>query len=429
MLLKNIAIINEDFLLEENCNVGIKNGKIDYIGKEMPKESYGEVYEGNNRLAIPAFTNAHAHTPMTLLRGYGENMGLQDWLFQKIFPFEAHLTEEAVYYGTLLGIGEMFRGGTVAATDMYMKGITIIKAFGESGGKVNLSNGTTCFDESSYFDTKDYREFDSLFHDFHMAENGRIRIDASIHGEYTSSPKVVREVAEYAKKCGVRVHLHLSETETEHEECKQRHNGQTPTQYFNDLGLFDVPATAAHCVWVEDDDMDILAEKKVVVGHCPVSNLKLASGVANVPKLLEKGVSVALGTDGVSSNNNLSMIEEMKVFALIHKGMQKNPTVITPKEVFFAATQGGAKSQGREDCGVIKTGNCADIAILRTDVPHMLPKEHLLNHLIYSAGNQDVVATICDGTLVYKDGEWLTIDMEKVMAEVEKHYHAIKQQV
>lgn len=428
MLLKDISLINSSFQLEEHRYVEIEGDKIKSITCDCPKEYQGEVVEGKNKLLMPAFYNSHAHTPMTLLRGYGENMNLQDWLFKKIFPFEAHLTPEAVYAASLLGIAEMFRSGTVASTDMYVPGDSIAEAFLTAGAKINLSIGTTCFDDSSFYDIKDYNINEMLFKKYHGAGEGRIQIDMSIHGEYTSTPKVVEEVAQYAKEKNCRMQAHVSETESEHNECINRH-GQTPAAYLASLGLFDVPATAAHCVWVTDDDLAILKEKDVTVAHCPVSNLKLASGVANIPKMLAQGVKVALGTDGAASNNSLSMIDEMRVMALIHKGVQRDPLAITTEQALFMATRSGALSQGRTDCGLIQEGMKADFVLLDLDNPRYCPREHLINHVVYGAEGSDVYMTVCDGKVVYCNGEFTTLDLEKILWEAENHYNAIKSQV
>ncbi|MDO4541357.1 MAG: amidohydrolase [Bacillota bacterium] len=428
MLLKDISLLNADFELEEHRYVEIAGAVISNIGNEPPCEYSGEVIDGRNKLLLPAFYNAHAHTPMTLLRGYGENMNLQDWLFKKIFPFEAHLNAEAIYSATLLGLGEMFRSGTVATTDMYMFGDSIARAFLDAGAKVNLSIGTTCFDNGSFYDMKDYSINEGLFQNYHGMGEGRIQIDMSIHAEYTSHPGVVKEVAEYAKEKNCRMQVHVSETKSERNECIERH-GKTPVSYFAQLGLFDVPTTAAHCVWVSDEDMEILKEKGVTVAHCPVSNLKLASGVAPIADMVAKGVKVALGTDGASSNNSLSMVDEMRIMALIHKGVALDPLVISPVQALYMATRSGALSQGREDCGLIKKGMKADFILLDLDNPRYSPREHLLNHVVYAAEGGDVYMTVCDGKVVYKDGEYATLDMEKVLWETEKHYKDIKNQV
>lgn len=428
MLFKDISLLNEDFELENHKYVETEGVLIKKISSVCPDNYRGEIIEGSNKLMLPAFYNAHAHTPMTLLRGYGENMNLQDWLFKKIFPFEAELSGEAVYYGALLGIGEMFRSGTVSATDMYMFGPDIAEAFMKAGAKLNLSIGTTCFDDSSFYDLKDYGINEELFQTYHGASDGAIQIDMSIHAEYTSNPKVVAEVADYAQKKNCRMQVHLSETQSEHGECIERH-GKTPAKYFADLGIFDLPATAAHCVWVTDEDMAILKEKGVTVAHCPVSNLKLASGVAPVPKMLALGLRVALGTDGASSNNSLSMIDEMRVLAIVHKGVERDPLVITGSEALYMATRSGALSQGRKDCGLIKEGMRADFTLLDLDNPRYFPRENLLNHVVYAAEGSDVYMTVCDGRIVYYNGEFPTLDMEKIMYEAEKFYCDIKSRV
>ena len=223
--------------------------------------------------------------------------------------------------------------------------------------------------------------------------------------------------------------LHLSETKLEHEECKQRHGGQTPTAYFASLGVFDQPATVAHAVWVEPADIEILAAKGVTAAHNPVSNLKLASGVAPVPALLRAGVNVTLGTDGVASNNNLNLWEEMKLMGLLHKWGSQNPTVITPQEVLAAATINGARAQGRGNTGEIAVGKRADLLLLNIDQPHYQPCYDILNNLVYAAQGGDVTLTMVDGRILYRDGEFTSLDYEKVVFEVEKQRQAILAQL
>ena len=419
MIFKNIAILDENLQAQENRYVGVKNGTIGYIGTEMPEEEYGEGYDGKRKLLLSGFVNAHAHTPMTLLRGYGENMTLLRWLNNRVFPFEAKLNAKDVYYAMLLGIAESLRFGIVSTTDMYFFGEEMAKAVLESGVKNNLSLGITCFGDENLYELKNFRESKSLLENYHNAGDGRLKIDMCIHAEYTSGPKVVRQMAEYCKEAGTNMHVHLSETKEEHEGCKERRGGKTPAEYFDSLGLFDGKTTAAHCVWLEGDDFDILKERGVTVASCPVSNIKLASGVCNVPRLLTMGVNVALGTDSVASNNSLNMIEEMKFFALIHKEKWNDPCVITPREALCAATIAGAGSQGREDTGALKVGMKADLIVLDINGAHMKPVHSLLNNLIYSASGSDVVLTMADGKVLYRNGEYQTIDLEKVVFEVE----------
>ncbi|MCQ4638464.1 amidohydrolase [Anaerovorax odorimutans] len=416
MLFNNITIIDENFQAAENMYVGIDGQTITYISKEAPKKAFGRVYDGKGKLLMSGFVNTHAHSPMTLMRGYGENLALQDWLNKKIFPFEAKLTGEAVYWATMLAMAESIRFGIVSTTDMYYFSEAMVKAIEESGAKNNISRSITCFDDSDLFDLDGAKEMKALYENHHNGADGRIKVDMSIHAEYTSTPKVVRQMAEYTSSIGANMHVHLSETQTEHEECKQRH-GMTPAAYFNKLGLFDTPATAAHCVWIEGEDFDILKEKGVTVASNPVSNMKLASGVCNVPKLLDKGIRVSLGTDSVASNNSLNFIEEMKYLATAAKERLKDPTAVTPAQALQAATRAGALSQGRDDCGLLKTGYRADLIVLDISGPHMHPIHDLCNNVVYSASGSDVIMTMADGKILYENGRYFTIDLEKTIYE------------
>lgn len=419
MLFKNISILNESFEIEENMYVGIDGEKITYISKEAPKRGFGRVYDGTGKLLMSGFVNTHAHSPMALMRGYGENMALQDWLNKKIFPFEAKLTGDAVYWATMLAMAESVRFGIVSTTDMYYFSEDMVRAIAESGTKNNLSRSITCFDDSELWELESAKEMKSLFETYHNAEGGRIKVDMSIHAEYTSTPKIVRQMAEYTSSIGVNMHVHLSETQSEHEECKARH-GMTPAAYFNSLGLFDTPTTAAHCVWIEGEDFEILKEKGVTVASNPVSNMKLASGVCNVPKLLDMGINVSLGTDSVASNNSLNYIEEMKYFATAAKERVKDPTAVTPKQALRAATSSGAQSQGRYDTGVLARGKKADLIVLDISGPHMHPVHSLINNLVYSASGSDVVLTMADGKILYENGKYFTIDLERAVYETER---------
>lgn len=419
MLFKNISILNESFEIEENMYVGIDGEKITYISKEAPKRGFGRVYDGTGKLLMSGFVNTHAHSPMALMRGYGENMALQDWLNKKIFPFEAKLTGDAVYWATMLAMAESVRFGIVSTTDMYYFSEDMVRAIAESGTKNNLSRSITCFDDSELWELESAKEMKSLFETYHNAEGGRIKVDMSIHAEYTSTPKIVRQMAEYTSSIGANMHVHLSETQSEHEECKARH-GMTPAAYFNRLGLFDTPTTAAHCVWIEGDDFEILKEKGVTVASNPVSNMKLASGVCNVPKLLDMGINVSLGTDSVASNNSLNYIEEMKYFATAAKERVKDPTAVTPKQALRAATSSGAQSQGRSDTGVLARGKKADLIVLDISGPHMHPVHSLINNLVYSASGSDVVLTMADGKILYENGKYFTIDLERAVYETER---------
>lgn len=433
MLFKNIAVLDENFEVKQDMFVGIKGDRIDYIGSESPEDIYdyavkGNMYNGRGKLLMSAFYNAHSHSPMTLLRGYGENLSLQNWLFDKIFPFEAKLDGNAVYWGTLLAMAESIRQGIVSSTDMYDFVEDMARAVIESGAKMNLSRGVTNFTGTDPTELVGYKESEDFVSKYNGRGMGRLLTDVSIHAEYTSDSATCKALKDLAKTYGAGMHIHLSETKKEHEDCKEKY-GKTPARYMYDLGVFDVKTTAAHCVWLEGEDFDLLAEKGVTVATCMVSNMKLASGIANIPKMLESGINVAIGTDSVASNNSLNFLEEMKVLALAAKVRDGDPTAITPKEVLTMATLAGAKSQGRKGCGQLKEGNKADLIVLNLDKPHMMPVHNLLNNLVYSAGSEDIVLTMCDGDVLYRNGDFLTIDIEKTMFEVRSATEKILKQL
>ncbi len=414
MLFENITLLDENLEIKENQYVLTEQNKITYIGSTRPQVSGHECYNGANKLLMTGFINLHSHTPMTLMRGYGENLSLDDWLSKKIFPYEDKLTSEDVYFGTLLGCAEMLRFGIVSTSDMYYFCEDMLAAFIEAGVKCNLSRGITCFDNRHYHELPAYEENKMLIRDFHKHSDEKILIDLSIHGEYTNTERTITEIADHAKAEHLQLHIHVSETENEHRQCMARHQNMTPIAYFNHLGVLDARTLAAHCVHLSGDDFSIMKEKGVSVASCPASNLKLASGICDVKTLLQHGINVGIGTDSVASNNSLNMIEEIKLFALLQKVRQDDPAIITPKDAVYAATKAGAIAQGREDCGALKVGNRADLIVLDMEAPYWKPVHNLLNNLVYSASGTDVCLTMVDGKVLYRDGEYLTIDIEKL---------------
>lgn len=247
----------------------------------------------------------------------------------------------------------------------------------------------------------------------------------SLHAEYTSDEETARGLAEVSKELGAGMHVHVSETMTEHEECKKRHGGKSPVEYLAGCGIFDQPAIAAHCVWIEGKDYEILKNKGVTIATNPVSNMKLASGMADVWTMMDKGISVAIGTDSVASNNNLNMFEEMKTMVLASKIKREDPVAVTPVQAFEAATVKGALAQQREDTGLIKQGYKADLVMLRTDSPNMTPVHDMMTNLVFSADPSDILMTVIDGRVVYDHGEFPTLDMERISFGVNKEKNRI----
>lgn len=428
ILYKNISLADENFEIKNNMYLGIKGEVIDYVGEIAPCEEYEVVRDGKGLVAIPAFYNIHTHLPMVLLRGYAENLALSDWLNTRVFPFEAQITGEDIYHATLLAQAELLRFGCVSSTEMYFKLPYLFKANEESGLKMNASNAIVCFGNTDITSLGEYKEYMECLGNESIKNSKRFMLDMAVHAEYTTNPTVVKAAADMAKQYKMNMHLHMSETKSEHEECKGRH-GMTPAAYFENLGAFDVPCTAAHCVHLEGEDFEILARKGVTVANNPISNLKLASGFADVASMLKAGINVGLGTDGAASNNNLNLFEELKLFATMNKALTGDPTLITPAQALYAATRAGALSQGRSDCGLIKEGFKADITVLDIDKPYLSPVHNMAANLVYSAQGCDVITTICDGKILYDRGEYTTIDIERARFETETRAKRISEKL
>ena len=369
---------------------------------------------------MPGLINAHAHTAMCVMRGYADDYPLQSWLFDKVFPVEARLDERAIVAGAVLGMAEMVRGGTVSFSDMYFCQPAVAKAVAKAGMKANLCNAVIALGDDYDFEAdRAVKETRELLREY--GASGPIRADVSIHAEYTSSPAIWRRVHEWAAEHGVITHIHLSETRSEHEEAKARH-GVTAAAAFARHGIFDTPVLAAHGVWLEEGDMALLAEKGVSLAHCPVSNMKLGSGMADVHAMLDAGMNVCLGTDGVCSNNSLDLFEEVKLAALIAKGKRLDPTALPAYEALKMATVNGARAQGRGgETGRIAPGYDAGIIMINTDAPHMNPVYDPISAVVYSTRGSDVELTMVRGKTLYRAGEWLTIDVEAAIKEVKEY--------
>ncbi len=420
ILFEKINILADPMILDGY--LGVIDGKIDYVGKEKP-DGYEDarVISGDKKAIMPGFINTHVHVPMTLLRGYADDYDLNTWLTKYIFPAEDKLDARCVAAGAEIGIAEMIASGTTSFSDSYFFSDEVAKIAAKSGIKANIARSVTNFNNevklNEFYSTS---EAVSLYNDWNGYDNNRIKIDTAIHAEYTTSESLWRELGAYAKEIGAIMQIHISETESEHNECISRY-GKTPIQVFNDAGVLDAKTVAAHCVWVSDSDMQIMKEKGVSVAHNPVSNLKLASGVAPIDKMMKCGINVALGTDGVASNNSFDMFEELKLTAILHKGINCNPTCITAAEAFEIATKNGAIAQGREKCGEIKVGFDADLVVLDLDKPHLMPCHNLMSNIVYSARGSDVWMTMVRGNILYENGEFKTLDVEKATYEVKKY--------
>ena len=418
LLLKHCDILmGQDFRRLENAYLGIDGDTIDYIGTERPTAAYDQEKDMSGKMLLPGLINCHGHTPMVLLRGVGSDLPLQEWLFDKMIPVENRLTAEDIKAGNALALLEMIATGTTSYSDMYFETQTAVENAVEAGIKANLCRPVQAFArEESYEQNFRARESLQLFKNCHGMENGRIRIDFAIHAEYTNVPHIVEAYSADCKALGGRMQVHISETFREHEECIARY-GKTPARWFYDLGTFDSPTAAAHCVAVSEEDLRLLLEKDVSVIHNPSSNMKLGSGFAPIPKMLDMGINVALGTDGAASNNNLNLFEEMHLAAVLHNGFTHDPTLMRPAQVLAMATSHGAKLQGREDTGVLEAGKKADVIALDLRRSHLYPNLDALALTVYAAQGSDVVMTMVDGKILYENGEFLTLDADKILYE------------
>lgn len=390
----------------ENCWMILPGHKVGYGDLEIEGERISNITlrnqateRSNNRLVLPGLVNCHGHTAMTLVRGLGGGLPLQRWLEEAIFPVEAKMRPEDVYAGTAWGVREMLAGGTTSVADMYDFPGDCARAFAEGGMKARVCRVGLGFVPGRLNDCIEFtRSFNSSLAPH---PSSLVSADLCIHSEYLTDEAFCRGLAEANKELKRPLHVHVSETEKEHNECIKRH-GKTPIAYLAETGLFDHGGYAAHCVWCTDDDFRIMAEKGVSLIHNPTSNMKLGSGFARVPRAMELGVNVALGTDGCASNDNLDLFEEMHIASLIHKGLSKDPTVLSAWDVVDMATVNGAKALGLSDTGEIAVGKKADLCVVDLDKPHLTPCLDIPNLVVNSMHASDVAETWVDGKRVYK---------------------------
>lgn len=421
ILLKNAKIITKEkdnLVCLDNAYLVVEGNTITYIGKER-QEGCDEEKDMSNHILLPGFVNDHTHTAMVLMRGLGSGLPLQKWL-EKMWAIEDKMKEEDIKVGMELALLEMIRGGTTSFSDMYLLPFSVVDIIGESGIKANIAKCLTCFNPDQEYSTfKEALDSKRLYDTYNNSFDERLKIDFSIHAEYTINENIVRHYSEDALKRGARISLHLSETAKETRECILKY-GKTPTKWFYDLGVFNNRVVAAHCVHLTDDDISLLKDNNVTVVHNPTSNLKLGSGVAPIPRLLQSGVNVSLGTDGAASNNNLNMMEEMHIASIIHNGVEENPTALKSSDAILMATENGAISQGRFNTGVLEVGKRADIIALSLSSPHAKPLLDPLALVTYALEESDVTLNMVDGKILYEDGEYKTLDKERIYRDVEK---------
>ena len=398
ILFKNAKILDVVNSKLINGAVEVEDDTIVAVGKFDFKSNYDRVIDCNGNILMPGFVNTHCHTPMTLLRSFKDDAPLNEWLFDNILPVEAKLTEEDVYWGEYLGIMESVRAGITTLEEGYFLNDAIYKAVEKSGIRARIGFGPTTRDVGmtnlEYLDSE-YKI---------IKPTNLIKPCCFVHSIYTTNTKVVEESVKWTDKNNIPLSIHMSETTKEVTDCLNQYK-KTPTQYLNDLNFFNKDCLCYHCVHMTDEDLDVLKKNNVSVSTCPSSNIKLASGIAKINGMLNRGINVTIGTDGVASNNSLDMFKEMFLVATLSKVNTFQADVVPASEALKMATINGAKALGFNS-GEISVGKRADIILIDINQPHYYPQENLISHLVYAGKSSDVYLTMIGGNIVYENGKY-----------------------
>lgn len=420
--IKNILAIlpgetKDERFTVKTTDVYVKGDKIASVGDAPEGFQADKTIDGTDRLLIPGLINAHTHSYMSFMRNCADDLSFMDWLFGRVDPIEQKMTDEDAYWGASLAILEMMRCGTTCFNDMQMNIMQTTRAAKESGMRAVISRGLVGSGNDEAGQTRlaqAYEERDAF------KDCSRLTFRLGPHAPYTCDEAFLRIVAEEAAKEQMGIHMHLSESKTEIENCKKDY-GCSPIGLAERAGLFEFPFIAAHCVQIDEKDIDILKKHDVSVVTCPASNMKLGNGFAPVPEMTEKGINVCIGTDGAASNNTLNLIHEMSLVTLIHKGTHASPQCISAEDAFAYATINGAKALSLEkETGSIEAGKKADLAILNLNTPSMRPVNNPLASLSYSANGSEVETVIIDGEITMENREIKTMDEERILFETQK---------
>ncbi|MGM0787909.1 MAG: amidohydrolase [Thermodesulfobacteriota bacterium] len=430
-LIKNgiVVTVNPEFEIIENGEVAVRDGRIVYAGNPggLSEKNAGRVIDAAGGIVMPGLVNTHTHLPMSLFRGLADDLPLEKWLAEHIFPAEAaHINPDTVRTGTLLSCAEMLLSGTTTCCDGYFYENAAAHAASEAGIRAVLGQGIVDFPTPDSPDPS--KSIDAAAEFAHEWKNTSRRIIPSIfcHSPYTCSGQTLKRAKKAADEAGVIFQVHVSETRGE-AEISGLEKGGSVVSYLADLGVLDENTLASHCVWVNAVDISILHDKGVRVSHNPESNMKLASGTAPAPALINAGITVGLGTDGCASNNNLDMFEAMDFAAKLHKAELHDPTVMDARTVVRMATIEGARALGMDRItGSIENGKAADIVIINSRRPHLVPMYNPESHIVYSVRGADISHVMVDGEMLVSDGQLVRMDLAAVMADAEKTAMAVR---
>lgn len=383
---------------------------IKYVGKDKKEGlKFEREIDLNGNVIIPAFKNAHTHSAMTFLRSYADDLPLNEWLFNKVFPYEAKLTADDIYVFTKIAILEYLTSGISASFDMYFEPEAYVAANAEYGFRTVLCGAISGEKENVNALEERYNKFNGV--------SSLISYKLGFHAEYTASEGLLDAVGALAKKYKAPVFMHNSETESETKNCIEKY-GKTPTALFESKGIFDYGGGGFHCMYLDDNDMDIFKSKGLYAVTCPASNAKLASGIAPLTKMMQKGIKIAIGTDGPASNNCLDMFREMFLATALQKLQNKDAAALDGAEVLKMATVNGAHALGLYDCDVIAEGKQADLAVIDMHSPNMQPVSNVVKNIVYSGSKSNVVMTVVAGKILYENGKFnVGDDIEKMYAD------------
>lgn len=422
-----IKNIDEIYTVDKKHNVildgyiFIKDDIIEKIGKmgdqdQIKEKEADEIIDATGKIAIPGLINTHTHSAMTIIRGYADDLPLKTWLEEKIWPFESRLRSDDFYWGAKLAILEMLKSGTTTFLDMYFEMDRTAQAVEETGIRAVLSEGL--IEEN---DGKTGLENSVQFaENWNNEAEGRITTMLAPHSPYTCSEDYLKKIISYSEKTDLPLHTHLAETQNEVDIIQNKYQ-KTPVEYLEETGFFSRSVTAAHCIYLDENDFDILARRDVRVAHNPLSNMKLGSGIADISKMIEKNIIVSLGTDGASSNNNLDLFEEAKIGSYLQKVDKLNPALLGTEELLEMLTVNGAKAAGIEKLGRLKENFLADIVLVDTGKnSRFYPHHNNLSNLLYSAGSETVDTVIINGEIVVENRKFRYLKEKKIFNEVER---------
>jgi 5-methylthioadenosine/S-adenosylhomocysteine deaminase len=408
--------MTDDGVYYEEGALGVEDEKIIYVGKVPEPEElakYDEVIRLKEQAILPGFVNTHGHAGMTLLRGYGDDLPLQEWLEKKMWPLESRFGARQVRAGTALAILEMLKSGTTCFLDMYDYMEEVAQLVVTSGLRGVLCRGVIGLGSEKEQEEK-LQDAIAFSKNWHLQGEGRVTVMLSPHAPYTCSPDLIKRFVDAAAQLSLPIHTHMSETKREVEQNVHDY-GQRPVAHLHELGVFDIPCLVAHAVHVNEDEIELLAQQQVKVAHNPRSNLKLGSGIAPIPQMLAKGIRPGLATDGAASNNRLNLLDEVQIAALIHKGNQQNAEVIPAYTALQMGTLYGAESLFLEQwTGSLEVGKHADFIVVDLNGPHLQPYHQLVSNLVYAATGEDIRDVYVKGKQLVRDGEALTLDEEKI---------------